>query len=167
MACSRPIVCLLLVLMSFNSASTAPVAQEREGNAPCRPLASLAGEDRSNAPPETRAVPYCSPTEPVDCEWATLYMEDAMVRAHESESYLIVIARLGDGERSRGLNTRRVNAVRAFLGRSSRSRLKSVVAEGERAKGYGRLEIYVGGKPLFVLPLRRNKSVDFFSCMYA
>lgn len=156
-----------MALMSVVPVSTAPVAREREKGAPCRPLASLAGEDRNDAPPEARAVPYCSPTEPVDCERATLYMEDAMIRAHEAGSYLVVIARPGDGERSRRLNARRVNAVRAFLGRSSRSRLKSVVAEGERAKGYGRLEIYVGGKLLFVLPLSRNKSVDFFGCMYA
>ena len=164
MTSNRLLICVLMVLIAVSSVSPAPVVQGRGPTTPCRPLASLAGEDRTDTPPETRAVPYCSPTAPVDCEWATLYMEDATVRAHEAESYLIVVARLGDGELSRRLNAQRMKSVRAFLGRS---RLKSVVAEGERVNGYGRLEIYVGGKLLFVLPLRRNKDVDFFSCRFA
>ena len=118
---------------------------------------------------ENQAKPaesYTSPTRPVNCEDVTAYVETAMVMAQEAgeDSYLIIIARLGDGERSRKLNLGRVNTVRAFL---RRWRGKSVVAEGERVKGHGRLEIYVGGKQVFILPLGRNAKVDFWSCMYA
>ncbi len=118
-------------------------------------------QEGQNKPP----VSYPSPTEPVNCEGVTAYVETAMVMAQEEgeNSYLIVIARLGDGERSRKLNLDRIKTVRGFMkGR----RGKSIVAEGERTKGYGRLELYVGGKQAFVLPLRRNGNVDFWSCMF-
>jgi hypothetical protein len=118
---------------------------------------------------ENRGKPaesYSSPTRPVNCEDVTAYVETAMVMAQEAgeDNYLIIIARLGDGERSRKLNLDRVNTVKAFM---RRWRGKSVVAEGDRVKGYGRLEIYVGGKLVFILPLGRNAKVDFWSCMYA
>ena len=130
---------LLSCLMCFNA-----TAQENQG----KPIAS-----------------YPSPAKPVDCEGVTTYVETAMVMAQEAgeDSYLIIIARLGDGEWSRKLNPDRVNTVKAFM---KRWRGKSVVAEGERVKGYGRLEIYVGGKQAFILPLRRNARVDFWSCMF-
>lgn len=110
--------------------------------------------------------PMPSPKNPVDCESLTTHVETATVMAYEhgEDSYLIVIARLGDGERSRALNLNRMNTMRAFLGRG---RLKSIVAEGERVRGYGRVELYVGGKLLFVLPVGRNRQLDFFSCKYA
>jgi len=109
---------------------------------------------------------YPSPTRPVNCEDVTAYVETAMVMAQEAgeDSYLIIITRLGDGERSRKLSLDRVHTVKAFM---RRWRGKSVVAEGDRVKGYGRLEIYVGGKQVFILPLGRNAQVDFWSCMYA
>jgi hypothetical protein len=118
---------------------------------------------------ENRSKPaeaYSSPTSPVNCEDVTAYVETAMVMAQEAgeDSHLIIIARLGDGERSRKLNLDRVNTVKAFM---RRWRGRSVVAEGGRVKGFGRLEIYVGGKQVFILPLRRNAKVDFRSCMYA
>ena len=108
---------------------------------------------------------YPSPTHPVDCEAATTYIETAIVMAQEAgdDSYLIIIARLGDGERSRKLNLDRLNTVKAF---KKKWRGKMVIAEGERVKGYGRLEIYVGGKQAFTLPLRRNANVDFWSCRF-
>jgi len=120
----------------------------------------VAQSETKNAPP----MP--SPTTPVDCESLSAYVETAAVMAHEhgEDSYLIAIARLGDGERSRALNLSRISAMRAFLGRG---RLKSVVAEGERVRGYGRVELYVGGKLLFVLPIGRDKQLDFLSCKYA
>src|SRR5437763_17042369 len=120
MKCSRStkyLIPLFLLVLCFSLAGRALVAQEKPEPAPCRTVTSLAGEDTESTPPETRAIPYCSPTKPVDCEWATLYMEDAMVRAEESGGYLIVIARLGDGENSRKLNLNRVKAVKAFLSR--------------------------------------------------
>jgi len=108
---------------------------------------------------------YPSPTEPVNCEGITAYVETAMVMAQEEgeDSYVIVISRLGDGERSHKLNHNRIKTVRGFMKSMGG---KFVVAEGERVRGYGRLDLYVGGRQAFVLPLRRNKNVDFWSCMF-
>ena len=145
----------------FALANSILVAQEKVENQPCRPLAP---EDTSSTPPEVRAVPYCSPKEPVNCEVANFYLDNAALRARAlDEAHLIVIARLGDGEKSRQLNVSRLRVAQNFLS-NWRGVKRVVTAEGERARGHGRLEFYVGGKLLITLPVRRNKNLDLLSC---
>jgi len=81
---------------------------------------------------------------------------------------LIVIARLGDGERNRGLNRRRLHNVRTYLSEYVHARAAEtiVTAGGERVSGYGRIELYVGGRLFHVLTLPRNGDLLVGSCYY-
>ena len=87
----------------------------------------------------------------LNCEMDLLYQAvvfDAALKQTKSGGVLIVNARLGDGENSRELTRRRLYNVRKFFseGSSKLASEKVVVAEGERVKGYGRLEYYLGGE---------------------
>jgi hypothetical protein len=74
------------------------------------------------------------------------------------DELVIAIARLGDGERERVLNRRRLHNVRLYLETvRGRDPKKIVTAEGERAQGRGRVEIYVGGKLADVMGMGRNE----------
>jgi len=85
----------------------------------------------------------------LNCEMSPVYQEDVIRAALEQTKrggVLIVLARLGDGENSRELNRRRLYNVREYLKeRGGLAADKIVVAEGERVKGNGRLEYYLGG----------------------
>lgn len=128
------------------------------------PRRQLAPEDTANTSSEKRALPYFSPRKPVDCEVANFYIDDVVRRWQESNngSYLIVIARLGDGENSRQLNLARLKAIRTYLKRYPDT--KFTTGEGEQVNGYGCLEFYVNGKLLYVIPITKNANIDLFSC---
>lgn len=133
------------------------IAQEKSPAAPCRPLAP---DDTSRTPPEIRAIPYCSPATPVNCEVALVYLDNLALRVQESKDpYVIVVARLGRGEKSERLSWSRLSAVKSRLSYYLPD-TKIVTAVGERVSGYGQLEFYVGGKLLYVLPYPRNANVD-------
>ena len=88
---------------------------------------------------------------PNNCEDAQLYLDMAAIEAGKAGGGpVIAIARLGDGERSLELNWRRLGFARDYL-INRRGWEEVVTASGERAKGYGRVELYVGGKLLYVL----------------
>src|SRR5712692_1766568 len=58
----------------------------------------------------------------------------------QADGTIIAIARLGDGEKSRNLNRRRLHNVRAFLAEFWHRDPNTVVtAEGTRVEGYGRV----------------------------
>ncbi|MDX6528882.1 MAG: hypothetical protein QOH41_1172 [Blastocatellia bacterium] len=65
-----------------------------------------------------------------------------------------IIAHLGTGERSRQLNHRRLACIRSMLINSSPDKL--TLAEGERVKGLGRIEVYLGSELMNVALLARN-----------
>ena len=94
--------------------------------------------------------------EPDSCEIAMLYLDNASSEAGKvSEGHIIAVARLGDAEQSVRLNRRRLGFVRNYL-INRRGWNKIVTAVGERVKGYGRVELYVGGKLLYVLRYPRR-----------
>ena len=94
------------------------------------------------------------------CEMGLQYQEDIISAAVEQikrGGVMVVMARLGDGEGSRELNRRRLYNVREYLKeRGGLAADKIVVAEGERVRGYGRLEYYLAGKLFEQLLFRRN-----------
>jgi len=104
----------------------------------------------------------------LNCEMGLQYQEDiirAAVEQLERGGVLIVVARLGDSENSRELNRRRLYNVREYLrerGRLAADRI--VVAEGERVRGYGRLEYYLGGRLFEQLLFRRNGYICHSCC---
>src|SRR5882724_271524 len=74
----------------------------------------------------------------------------ALSNAHHlagEDGTIIAIARLGDGDRSRELNRRRLHNVRIFLTEFGWHRAAETVitAEGEGVSGYSRVELYVRG----------------------
>lgn len=83
-----------------------------------------------------------------------------------ADGTIIAIARLGDGERSRELNRRRLHNVRVYLTEFDWQRAPQTVitAEGERVRGYGRVELYVRGILFAVLQVRRNQDLLVGSC---
>jgi hypothetical protein len=69
------------------------------------------------------------------------------------ETRLILVARLGDGERDRKLNRMRLRYVEDYLNKKD---VQYVFAEGERVKGLGRMEVYVGGRLAMSIPLMKG-----------
>ncbi len=110
-----------------------------------------------------RIVSLDSLEQPVRCEENINYIATALAGGLTSDDlYVIVVARLGDGERSRKLNVFRLESIKWHL-KSLRVR-NAVTAEGERKKGYGQLEFYIAGKLLLILPIRRKEKLDLLSC---
>lgn len=91
---------------------------------------------------------------------------DAVHQMAGDDGVIIAVARLGDGERNRSLSRRRLQILKSYLTNApwTRPRETVVVAEGERVKGYGRIELYVGGKRVHVLPIKRNRAFLVQSC---
>jgi hypothetical protein len=76
----------------------------------------------------------------------------------------VAISRLGNGEQSRELNRRRLYTIRSYLTAMGLSSQKLVTAEGERVTGYGRIELYIGGELVEVLPVERCKDLRVGIC---
>jgi hypothetical protein len=91
---------------------------------------------------------------------------EAASRDTDKGGLIIIIARLGSGEARQKLNYRRLYNARTYLTEYLRLRSPEtiVTAEGERVKGYGRIEIYVGGRLYHILALRRNADLIVGSC---
>lgn len=133
-------------------------AQEGTQADPRRPLSPEKTTSESKA---TFDLPYFSPKEPIGCEVFLLYLEDALMRVQTApNSYLIIIARLGDGENSGRLNTYRLKLLDNYLSRWRP--VKYITAEGKKVKGYGRIEIYVGGKLLYEVPFKKGDNLKSF-----
>jgi hypothetical protein len=95
--------------------------------------------------PRTQNVPRHPIERPTNCEDTGLFRDEVVVAAREApEADVILIARLGTGERSRTLSQRRLKALASMF--RSWSGLATVVAEGEAVGGLGRVEAYVAGR---------------------
>jgi hypothetical protein len=83
---------------------------------------------------------------------------DLLAQQAGDNQLIITIARLGSAESARRLSRRRLQAVRDYL-ESVRAiaRTRIISAEGERVRGRGRVEVYLGGKLFMVFTLGRNK----------
>lgn len=104
-----------------------------------------------------------------NCETGLAYQDAITNEALEKtrgSGVLIVIARLGDGENSRELIRRRMyNVHLSFKEYNNRiAPEKVIVAEGERVKGYGRLEYYLGGELYEQLLFRKNGYICHSCC---
>jgi hypothetical protein len=110
-------------------------------------------------------------SKPAHCAERTAVL-DGIAQKTPADELIIVVARLGDGDGRPRLNWRRLHNVRAYWteylyeGREGHKRQPEtiILAEGERVKGYGQLEFYVGGKLVWVLKVARNADVEFGDC---
>src|SRR6266511_4353313 len=102
---------------------------------------------------------------PTNCETHIAILDIANQEA-EAKGLIIMIGRLGDGERSSRLNTRRLYSAKAYLTdyRAVRSNDTVITAEGEPVKGYGQIEIYVHGRLQSAFALTRNAELSVGSC---
>lgn len=99
-----------------------------------------------------------------NCESNIARLDNADVGAGK-ESVLIAVARLGGGEVSRRYNRRRLHNLRLYLTMVRKRDAKNlVVAEGERVRGAGRVELYAGGKLIDVIGFRRGEDLYAGSC---
>jgi hypothetical protein len=105
-------------------------------------------------------------TKPTNCEFNIATLDAAHVQAGK-DGLVIAIARLGDSEQRQDLSRRRLHNVRTYLVEfGHRSPETIITAEGERVNGYGRVELYVGGKLFYVLMVRPNADFSVGSCSY-
>lgn len=104
--------------------------------------------------------------EPTNCEYNISLLAAAHYEAGES-GLIIAISRLGAGE-SKDISQRRLHNVRAFLSEYQKARAPETVilAEGERVKGFGRVELYVKGSLHSVMVLKRNADLSVGACVH-
>ena len=95
-----------------------------------------------------------------DCEGIMMRLDFIAIAAEESgkDQTIIIIAHLGNGESSRALAGGRLRQVADYLNRLV-SRDRIITAEGDRVRGLGHLEFYVGGKLHSVFKIRRNRDL--------
>src|SRR4030095_4998352 len=95
---------------------------------------------------------------------------DVLAQNTAPDDLIIVIARLGDGENNSRLNQRRMHNVKVFLteflaDRTVKRKPETVlVAQGERAKGFWRVELFVNGKLYQALMVKKNSDLIVGYC---
>jgi len=142
---------LLAVLVAISCVASAMIAQ---ANASPDTRAFQKSEGKQKTAGEITEPPYV-PEHPVSCESFAALVDNALVEWQQMQgTYLIIIARLGEGERVNGLNRSRLKDVEDYLKRDET--IKYVTAEGNRVKGSGQVELYVGGKLRAAIPIKKN-----------
>ena len=105
---------------------------------------------------------WALPERPFNCETNLQHLEDLKVMVAnqpDRDGLLIMLARLGDGERRRDLNRRRLENVRRGLTNNlGIAERQIIVGESARVRGYGRVEFYLAGQMVGVLPVHRNSA---------
>jgi len=106
---------------------------------------------------------------PGGCEFNNSVLT-VLAQSTAADELVIVIARLGDSESRKNLNYRRLHNVKTFLTEfltdvSVRRRQETIVlAEGQRVKGFGRVELYIKGRLYEVLKARHNADLIVGYC---
>jgi hypothetical protein len=87
---------------------------------------------------------------------------DLLAHSARNDKLIILIARLGQRETSRPLNSRRLQTASKFLEYvRAIERQRIVRAQGEPIRAAGRIEAYIDGKLFMIFIFRRNR--DFAS----
>lgn len=74
-------------------------------------------------------------------------------------SLVILVARLGDGEKSEKYNQRRLKVVKNGINAFDRYPAEKVImTAGERVQGKGQVEVYIGGRLFAVFKSARKKN---------
>lgn len=141
LARAKIMITALGVVLILGAASATP--------APGHGLQAVRASQQSAAEP-----PFKPPT-PVTCEaFATLIDQASLESLGMQGTYLIIIARLGEGERATRLNRQRLQAVEDYLKRYKSVRY--VTAEAGRVKDLAQIELYVGGRLRTSIPVEKN-----------
>ena len=98
-------------------------------------------------------TPFLS-EKPIDCETFAAQLDISIIEWRElKDTRMIFIARLGTGERDRKINRGRHEWLEEYLQKKG---VAYVFAEGDRVKGLGRMEVYVGGRLVMSAPTKRG-----------
>lgn len=106
---------------------------------------------------------------PSNCAYRTASL-DGITQKVAADELIIVIARLGDGEKKKpGLSHRRLYKVSAYwsvyLPAEYRRKPETIIlGEGGQVSGFGQLEFYVGGKLVWVDKVARNADLRVGEC---
>jgi hypothetical protein len=93
---------------------------------------------------------------PINCEDLLAMLDIAIIDWRKLEgTHFIMIARRGTGERDPKLIRARFDYVEDYL---KRKEVDYVFAEGSPVKGYGRIEIYVGGRLKISIPVAKGSN---------
>lgn len=97
-----------------------------------------------------------------DCERIASYLDMVMTEISDYPgSSVILIARLGDGEKSRKYNERRLIVVKTGINRLGRYPAEKIITtQGERVQGKGQVEVYLGGRLFAVFKAGRGKNLQ-------
>jgi hypothetical protein len=104
-----------------------------------------------SASPSAAQTAVVRPEKPIDCETFQAHLDHVIIEwTKQKESHLILIARLGTGEKDHRLNRARLAYVEDYL---KSHKVQYVLAEGTKVKGLGRLEVYVSGRLAMSIPI--------------
>lgn len=108
------------------------------------------------------------PNRPLNCEMNLQNLEhvrDLVKKQTNRSAVLILIARLGNGEKRDELNHRRLYNVRESLNNTLYvPREKIVIAQGEKVVGLGRVEFYLDGEMIGALLVKPNDDICVGCC---
>lgn len=125
------------------------------------PALSVQASAQSGQP----SVPYV--VAGVDCsdeEHVKSLLDHAAITAGAEKS-LIIIARPGTGENSSSLIRRRLSAPQNYLVETRGvSKGKVITAVGERVRGPGHVEVYVGGDLFIIFKMKRKRHFASGGC---
>lgn len=94
------------------------------------------------------------PDKPINCETFQAHLDNAIIEWMKLKgTHLILIARLGTGEQDHDLSRARLDYVENYL---KRKNVQFVLAEGSYVEGFGRIEVYVGGRLTMSIPVAKN-----------
>jgi hypothetical protein len=111
------------------------------------------------------AQEYATGCEENEARLDTVWSE--MEKHRDDSGVLLIVARLGAGERSLETSRRRLHNAREYLmlrGVRKISKDRIIIALGERTSGLGRVEFYLGGKLVDKLLVRKNKNLCVDCC---
>lgn len=98
--------------------------------------------------------PVIKRDKPISCEDLLASLDIAIVDWLDLKgTYFILIARRGTGERNPNLIRARFDYVEDYL---KRKKVQYVFAEGSPVEGYGRIEVYVGGRLMLSIAVEKG-----------
>jgi hypothetical protein len=144
---------ILLIITSCLAISSDVAAQENM----TKDMLPFRGPEVTQSASSEPLKPLYAPHQPIYCEDLRGYLDEAILRWHELQgTYLIVIARPGTGEKAGSLGRIRLRQVEIYLRQRYEGKINYLLAEGSRVDGLGRIEVYVGGKLLAMIPVPKR-----------
>ncbi|HZG51930.1 MAG TPA: hypothetical protein VEZ40_07335 [Pyrinomonadaceae bacterium] len=129
-------------------------------------LTSNAGAQQPQSP--TPAQAQAADARPTNCEDRTAIV-DGIGQSVAAAELIIVISRLGDGDTRADVGRHRLHNARTywteFLPVGMRRKRETIIlGEGEKVRGFGRLEFYTGGKLFYTIKFRGNQHLLVGEC---